>query len=104
MTWISNPTPVAEPGMWHLQTEAEGYIDFVHRRTGEVTRSRKAARKKTSRTKTPKTTSARIRRPSLPELGAWRSAAWENSSRGPATNHSSVCAARDDLPPNGRAA
>ena len=37
--------------------------------------------------------------------GAWRSAAWENSSRGPATNHSSVCAARgNDLPPNGRAA
>jgi hypothetical protein len=29
-------TPVAEPGMWHLRTEAEGYMEFVHRRTGEV--------------------------------------------------------------------
>lgn len=29
-------TPVPEPGMWHLQTEAEGYMEFVHRRTGEV--------------------------------------------------------------------
>ena len=29
-------TPVAEPGMWHLRNEAEGYAEFVHRRTGEV--------------------------------------------------------------------
>ena len=36
MTWISNPSAVAEPGMWHLRTEAEGYMEFVHRRTGEV--------------------------------------------------------------------
>ena len=36
MTWISNPSPVAEPGMWHLRTETEGYMEFVHRRTGEV--------------------------------------------------------------------
>ena len=29
-------TPVAEPGMWHLRTETENYMEFVHRRTGEV--------------------------------------------------------------------
>jgi hypothetical protein len=29
-------TPVAEPGMWYLRTEAENYMEFVHRRTGEV--------------------------------------------------------------------
>jgi hypothetical protein len=29
-------TPVAEPGMWHLRKEADGYAEFVHRRTGEV--------------------------------------------------------------------
>ncbi len=29
-------TPVAEPGMWHLRKEDEGYMEFVHRRTGEV--------------------------------------------------------------------
>jgi hypothetical protein len=34
--WISNPTPVPEPGMWHLRKEADGYAEFVHRRTGEV--------------------------------------------------------------------
>ena len=22
--------------MWHLETEAEGYMELVHRRTGEV--------------------------------------------------------------------
>jgi hypothetical protein len=36
MTWISNPTSVAEPGMWHLRKEDEGSMEFVHRRTGEV--------------------------------------------------------------------
>ena len=36
MTWISNPTPVAEPGMWHLRKEDDGSMEFVHRRTGEV--------------------------------------------------------------------
>jgi hypothetical protein len=36
MMWISNPTAVAEPGMWHLRTEREGYMEFVHRRTGKV--------------------------------------------------------------------
>jgi hypothetical protein len=36
MTWISNPTPVAEPGMWHLRKEDEDSMEFVHRRTGEV--------------------------------------------------------------------
>ena len=36
MTWISNPTPVAEPGMWHLRKEDDDYLEFVHRRTGEV--------------------------------------------------------------------
>ena len=35
MTWISNPSPVAEPGMWHLRKEADGNAEFVHRRTGE---------------------------------------------------------------------
>jgi hypothetical protein len=29
-------TPVAEPGMWHVRMETEGYMEFVHRRTGEV--------------------------------------------------------------------
>ena len=29
-------TSVAEPGMWHLRKEADGYAEFVHRRTGEV--------------------------------------------------------------------
>jgi hypothetical protein len=29
-------TPVAEPGMWQLRKEDEGYMEFVHRRTGEV--------------------------------------------------------------------
>jgi hypothetical protein len=29
-------TPVAEPGMWHLRTDTEDYMEFVHRRTGEV--------------------------------------------------------------------
>lgn len=28
--------PVAEPGMWHLRKEADGFAEFVHRRTGEV--------------------------------------------------------------------
>jgi hypothetical protein len=27
---------VAEPGMWHLRKEGDGYLEFVHRRTGEV--------------------------------------------------------------------
>ena len=36
MTWISNPTPIAEPGMWHLRKEGDGSMEFVHRRTGEV--------------------------------------------------------------------
>jgi hypothetical protein len=36
MTWIPNPTPVAEPGMWHLRTEDAGCMEFVHRRTKEV--------------------------------------------------------------------
>jgi hypothetical protein len=36
MTWISNPTPVAEPGMWHPRKEDDGYLEIVHRRTGEV--------------------------------------------------------------------
>jgi hypothetical protein len=36
MTWISNPTAVAEPGMWHLRKEDDDYLEFVHRRTGEV--------------------------------------------------------------------
>jgi hypothetical protein len=27
---------VAEPGMWHLRKEADGSMEFVHRRTGEV--------------------------------------------------------------------
>ncbi len=36
MTWISNPSPVAEPDMWHLRQEADGNAEFVHRRTGEV--------------------------------------------------------------------
>jgi hypothetical protein len=29
-------TPVGEPGMWHLRKEDDGYLEFVHRRTGEV--------------------------------------------------------------------
>jgi hypothetical protein len=29
-------TPVAEPGMWYLRTETQNYMEFVHRRTGEV--------------------------------------------------------------------
>jgi hypothetical protein len=29
-------TPVAEPGMWHLRKEDDDYLEFVHRRTGEV--------------------------------------------------------------------
>jgi hypothetical protein len=29
-------TPVAEPGMWHLRTETENYMEFVHRRTADV--------------------------------------------------------------------
>lgn len=29
-------TPVAEPGMWHLRTDTEDYMEFVHRLTGEV--------------------------------------------------------------------
>ncbi len=29
-------TPVDEPGMWHLRTDTEDYMEFVHRRTGEV--------------------------------------------------------------------
>jgi len=36
MTWISNPTLVAEPGRWHLRKEDDGYAKFVHPRTGEV--------------------------------------------------------------------
>jgi hypothetical protein len=36
VTWISNPTPVAGPGMWHLRKEDDDYLEFVHRRTGEV--------------------------------------------------------------------
>ena len=36
MTWISSPTPVAEPDMWHLRKENDGSMEFVHRRTGEV--------------------------------------------------------------------
>ena len=36
MTWISNPTPVEEPGMWHLRREDEGSMEFVHRLNGEV--------------------------------------------------------------------
>jgi len=27
---------VAEPGMWHLRQEDDGYAEFVHLRTGEV--------------------------------------------------------------------
>src|SRR6266852_4699783 len=29
-------TPIAEPGMWHLRKEADGYAESVHLRTGEV--------------------------------------------------------------------
>jgi hypothetical protein len=29
-------TPVAEPGRWHLRKEDEGFLEFVHRQTGEV--------------------------------------------------------------------
>jgi hypothetical protein len=36
MMWISNHTPAAEPGRWHLRKEDDGSIEFVHRRTGEV--------------------------------------------------------------------
>ena len=36
MTWISNPTAIAEPGMWHLRKEPRRLLEFVHRRTGEV--------------------------------------------------------------------
>jgi hypothetical protein len=119
---VVHPSPERQwqPGMWHLRTETEGYMEFVHRRTGEfvLLEAPTAASKCTSRpdcpcdfcvrvraeiaevrsakdeqNKSPKISSALIRRPSLLDLGAWRSAAWENSSRGPATNHSSVCAA-----------
>ena len=33
---LPSVTLVAEPGMWHLRTEAEGRMEFFHRRTGEV--------------------------------------------------------------------
>jgi hypothetical protein len=32
----SHARAVAEPDVWHLRTETEGYMEFVHRRTGEV--------------------------------------------------------------------